>query len=133
MDPASTFKLSKKFAAKVTYTGLNEKKEIRRWYQIADIGIIPSFSEQCSYVGIEMMMHGLPVVASDGFGVRNMFQDGVNAKVAKIGDRKNPKHFISGLTVAILELLFSESKSMFWIEQTFFKKFSKKSFFSEKK
>jgi glycosyltransferase involved in cell wall biosynthesis len=81
---------------------------LRRWYQIADIGDIPSLSEQCTYSGIEMMMHGLPIVASDGFGVRSMFQDGVNAKIAKIGDRKKSKEFETNLTSAILELLFSE-------------------------
>ena len=50
-----------------------------------------------------MMMYGLPVVASVGFCVGDMFQDGINAKVVRIGNRahseefeKNcPKHFWS--------------------------------------
>ena len=109
IDPVSILKLSKQVAAKVSYTGLISKDELKHWYQIADIGIIPSLSEQCSYTGIEMMMHGLPVVASDGFGIRSMFHDRVNAGVAKIGNRKRPKEFEMNLAITILELLSSES------------------------
>jgi glycosyltransferase len=108
-DPVSILKISKQIAAKINYTGLISIEDLRRWYQIADIGVIPSLSEQCTYSGIEMMMYGLPIVASDGFGVRSMFQDGVNAKIAKIGDRKKSKEFETNLATAILELLFSES------------------------
>ena len=107
-DPDSILKLSKQVATKVSYTGLLNKKDLTRWYQIADIGLIPSLSEQCSYAGIEMMMHGLPVVASNGFGVRNMFREGVNAKIAETGNRKK-KAFENNLTTAILELLSSDT------------------------
>ena len=108
-DPALILKLSEQVAAQVSYTGLIGKKELTRWYKVADIGVVSSLSEQCSYSGIEMMMHGLPVVASDGFGVRSMFQDGINARVAKIGNRKKPKEFEMNLSTAILELLLSET------------------------
>jgi glycosyltransferase len=108
MYDVSILKLSKSIAHKVSYTGLICKEELNRWYQVADIGIIPSFSEQCSYTGIEMMMHGLPIVASDGFGVRSMFSNNVNALIAEIGNRKKSKEFSENLTTAILELLFSE-------------------------
>jgi len=107
-EPAPLLKLSKQAASKVSYTGLISKEELTCWYQIADIGIAPAFWEQCSYSGIEMMMHGLPVAASDGFAVRNMFQDGINARVAKIGNRKKIKEYEMNLANAILDLLFSE-------------------------
>lgn len=74
-------------STKVTYTGHLERKELKKWYQMADIGVIPSYTEQCSYVGIEMMMHGLPIVTSDGFGLRDMFKDQGNAIVVPIGKR----------------------------------------------
>ena len=80
-----------------------------QWYQMADIALFPSFHEECGYVGIEMMMHGLPVVASDGFGVRCMFHDGINARIAKIRNRKKPREFENNLTSAILELLHDEA------------------------
>lgn len=40
---------------------------------ISDIGILPSYIEQCSYSAIEMMMHGLPIVGLHSFGLREMF------------------------------------------------------------
>ena len=51
-----------------------------------------------------MMSYGLPVVASDGFGVRCMFQDGVNAYVASIGKREKPRHFEQNLREEVLRL-----------------------------
>jgi glycosyltransferase len=107
-DPSYVLKLSKSIAAKVSYTGLISREELSKWYQISDIGVIASLSEQCSYTGIEMMMHGLPVIASDGFGVRAMFQNDVNAKVTEIGNRKKPKEFANNLANTLLELLSSE-------------------------
>jgi len=93
--------------SKITFTGQISKDKLNEWYQIADIGVLASYWEQCSYTGIEMMMHGLPVVASDGFCVGDMFQDEVNAKVAQIGDRNNPEEFENNLSRVFLELLQS--------------------------
>lgn len=95
--------------SKIVYTGLLKSKELRKWYQMADIGVISSYTEQCSYVGIEMMMYRLPIVASDGFGLCDMFTDRMNALVAPIGDRKKgEKGFSRYLGFAIKELLSSE-------------------------
>lgn len=100
-------KTASKNATSIIYTGQIDKKLLKKWMTIADVGIVPSYYEQCTYSGIEMLMYGLPIVASDGFGVRYMFTDGVNAKVAKIGNRKNPKMYQSNLAAAIIELLQS--------------------------
>lgn len=95
---------------KVTYTGHLSRRELKCWYLMADIGVTPSYTEQCSYVGIEMMMHGLPIVASDGFGLRDMFKDDVNAIVALIGKRtKKAKGFSENLARALAMLLSSEA------------------------
>lgn len=48
----------------VTWTGLIKKEKVYELYTIADIGVMPSFHEQCSYVAIEMMMHGLPIIGT---------------------------------------------------------------------
>lgn len=77
-------KASSDIVGSILYTGQLSKNEVMDWLSITDIGMISSYYEQCSYTAIEMMMHGLPIIASDGLGVRNMFIDGVNAKVAKI-------------------------------------------------
>ena len=54
-----------------------------------------------------MLMHGLPIVASDGYAVRNMF-DERNAVIAPIGEYNKPEVFVSGLSRALLTLLHSE-------------------------
>jgi len=95
-------------ASKITFTGQIYKDRLSEWYQVADIGLLCSYWEQCSYAGIEMMMYGLPVVASDGFCVGDMFVNDVNAKVARIGDRNHLEGFENNLSEAFLQLLQSD-------------------------
>ena len=94
-------------ASSITLTGLLDRKSIYKWISIADLGIIPSYYEQFGFVGVEMMMLGLPIVASDGLGLRNMFQDNVNARIARIGNRKQKMEYRNNLANAVLELLDS--------------------------
>lgn len=61
----------------VCWTGLVSKEKLYELYTIADIGIMPSFHEQCSYVAIEMMMHGLPIIGSTSTGLYEMIENGV--------------------------------------------------------
>lgn len=100
-------KIASALAPSVTFTGLLDRSQIYRWLSVADIGVIPSYYEQFGFAGVEMMMHGLSIVASDGVGVRNMFKDKDNAKIAKIGNRKRPKEYQRNLANAIVELLNS--------------------------
>ena len=58
----------------VSWTGLIAKENLFDLYSIVDIGIIPSFHEQCSYTAIEMMMHGLPIIGAAG--IKEMVVDG---------------------------------------------------------
>ncbi len=61
----------------VTWTGLIGKDKLYDLYSIADIGVMPSLHEQCSYVAIEMMMHGVPLIASTSTGLCEMIEEGV--------------------------------------------------------
>ena len=61
----------------IHFTGLLSKEDLYNLYSIADIGVMPSFHEQCSYVAIEMMMHGIPLIASTTTGLNEMVEDGV--------------------------------------------------------
>lgn len=63
---------------KVTFTGKLKSDQLYKLYQIADIGVMPSMHEQCSYVAIEMMMFGIPLIASDSSGLDEMIIDGIN-------------------------------------------------------
>lgn len=94
-------------ALSINFTGLLDRSNIYKWLSVADIGVIPSYYEQCSFVGIEMMMFGLPIVSSNGIGVRNMFQDNINGLVAKIGNRNQPGEYVRNLAKAIVRLLNS--------------------------
>ena len=92
-------------ATKITFTGYLDRKELSHWYQMADVGIIPSYTEQFCYVGIEMMNHRLPIVASDGLGVRCMFQDDINACIAHIGNTQKGSEFERNLLNSTLKML----------------------------
>lgn len=96
-------------AAKIIFTGQICSEKLNEWYQIADIGVVASYWEQCSYTGIEMMMYGLSVIASDGFCVGDMFKDDDNAIIAHIGNRSHPEEFENNLSETFLKLLQSDS------------------------
>lgn len=104
------FRISHKIISKITITGHLSKKELDVWYSIADIGIIPSFYEQCSYAGIEMLMHGLSIVSTDAYGVRNMF-DNKNSEIAGLSKAKRRIDKLNILSQAILNVVSSHSKA----------------------
>ena len=67
---------AKDTGTKITFTGLLGKQELYELYRLADLGLMPSFHEQCSYVAIEMMMHDLPIIGSTTTGLKEMIIDG---------------------------------------------------------
>jgi glycosyltransferase len=84
---------------KIIFTGRLEKKELHQFYQIADIGVLPSFHEQCSYVAIEMMGFGLPVINSSANGLNEMISDYEGRKTVNIVENEN-KMVISPLEIS---------------------------------
>lgn len=78
-DFSEIFKHAESIWSSIVVTGYLKKDTIYQFYQIADIGVIPSLHEQCSYVAIEMMMHRVPIVVSSTDGLNEMFEDGRNA------------------------------------------------------
>lgn len=58
---------------KITFTGFLGKDNLHKFYQVADFGIMLSMHEQCSYVAMEMMMFGIPVINTDTTGLNEMF------------------------------------------------------------
>lgn len=63
---------------RVTYTGRIAKTTVHDFYRLADVGVLPSYVEQGSYVAIEMMRAGLPVVATTSTGLSEMIVPGYN-------------------------------------------------------
>ena len=70
---------AKDICTKITFTGLLEMKELFELYQIASIGVMPSLTEQCNYVAIEMMMHNIPMVSTAAPGLAEMTEDGISS------------------------------------------------------
>ena len=83
----------------IHFTGQVEFGLLRRIYADSDIGLIGSIQEQCSYVAIEMMMAGLPVITTDVDGLDELFINGYNG--IKIPVNFNAEH---GLQVDVIKM-----------------------------
>lgn len=75
------FREAKDICTKVTFTGLLEKNELHEIYQIADVGVVPSLFEMFGYVPVEMMMYGLPIVATATSGLNEVVDDTCGFKI----------------------------------------------------
>jgi len=107
-NPDNLLKHCSDIRSQIIFTGHISFEELKKWYQIADVGVIPSYTEQIGYNGIEMLMFGLPIVTSDRFGVEDMFQNFVNAIIAKIEDYNDSTKFKKNLSVSVIEILSSK-------------------------
>lgn len=65
---------TKGYWSKISFVGKLGKTDLYALYQVADIGVLPSLHEQCSYVGIEMMGFALPLVGTTSTGLKEMIQ-----------------------------------------------------------
>lgn len=74
-DMTECLQLCEGLGRKVVFTGKLEKNQLYVFYRIADLGVLPSLQEQCSYVGIEMMMHGIPLIGTGAMGVSEMVEE----------------------------------------------------------
>jgi glycosyltransferase involved in cell wall biosynthesis len=57
-----------------------------RLYRSMDACVFPSLIEAHSHINIEAMAAGLPVISTDGVGVKDTVNDGVDGLLAKAGD-----------------------------------------------
>jgi glycosyltransferase len=89
------------------FTGLIPFEELKQCYIDNEIGIIASLQEQCSYVALEMMMFGLPVVTTNVDGLDELFVQNENAlKVPTCYDENVGLTVnLEQLSTAILELI----------------------------
>lgn len=91
----------------VSFTGKLSKERVEQLYKITDIGVIPSEFEQCSYVALEMMKHGLPIIASQAPGLQELFEDDKDALLFPLKKREDN---LLGLEVDTRALHFSLKK-----------------------
>lgn len=76
-------KLTPTSSSHITYTGLLNPEQLNLWYAAADIGVLPSYTEQCSYTALEMLYNIGIVVSTDGWGLNEIFHNSQNAIVAQ--------------------------------------------------
>ena len=57
---------------RIHFTGNLGKNKVNDFYSLAEMGVIPSQYEQCSYVAIEMMQYKLPMIISDVPGLNEL-------------------------------------------------------------
>lgn len=67
--------------SKISFTGLLSRKDLYELYRLADVGVVPSLFEPFGYVPVEMMMHGLPVVATATSGLNEVVDESCGLKV----------------------------------------------------
>ncbi|MDR2036442.1 MAG: glycosyltransferase, partial [Bacteroidales bacterium] len=96
---------AKNICTKITFTGLLEKDELYELYRIADIGVVPSLFEPFGYVAVEMMMHGLPLVATATSGLNEVVDESCGFKVPLIVLPDNVEIDTSFLAQKILYLM----------------------------
>lgn len=98
---------------KVIFTGKLPTEQLYNLYQIADMGVMPSMHEQCSYVAIEMMMHSIPIIGSDSTGLDEMVIEGDNGcKLHLVVSKDKVEVDITELSTKIEYLLKLEEKDM---------------------
>lgn len=98
---------------KITFTGRLNKEQLYDFYQIADVGVMPSMHEQCSYVAIEMMMFGLPMVVSTTTGLKEMIREedfGYTFNMEK--DSEASRYELADLITKVLETPSWKRKKM---------------------
>ena len=88
--------------SQITFTGKMDKEELYQYYRIADVGVIPSFHEQCSYVGIEMMMHGLPLIGTDSIGLGEMIVDELKVKLDESQEEQLSVELLTNKIISVL-------------------------------
>ena len=72
----SCFKFADGLWNKITFTGFLKKDKIMEFYEMADYGVVPSIHEEFGYVALEMMMAGLPIIANNTTGLKNITENG---------------------------------------------------------
>jgi len=82
-------------ADQVFFTG--HRKNVQDYYKIANLFVMPSFTEGFPMALLEAMQNGLPVVATNVGGIPDIIESGVNGLLIKPGDVEclgDAMHFI---------------------------------------
>jgi glycosyltransferase len=94
--------------SKLCFTGQVSREQLFELYQIADIGVMPSIFEPFGYVAVEMMICGLPVVATATSGLDEIVEDRITGfKVGLISENQTTAVDVGMLAQKLIYLLHS--------------------------
>ncbi|HEX8974723.1 MAG TPA: glycosyltransferase family 4 protein [Patescibacteria group bacterium] len=71
---------------KVQFCGVVPHEEIAAYYRKANVFVLPSFNEGMSNTMLEAVASGLPILATDTGGTRELVEEGKNGFILKMGD-----------------------------------------------
>ncbi len=91
--------------SKITITGNLDKKTLFDFYHMADVGVVPSYIEQCSYTAIEMMHSGLPIIVTNVDGLAEIVPRNGGLKVPLLFNENQAKVDVMELKDTIYRLL----------------------------
>jgi glycosyltransferase involved in cell wall biosynthesis len=83
----------------IDFIGFKNSIEISRYYQVADIFILPSRKEGMPNVIIEAMSCGLPIIGTKISGIEDLVRDGINGYLVEAGDSNT----LSKATIELME------------------------------
>lgn len=72
------------FWSRICFTGFLDKATLSDFYNLSDVGVIPSLYEEFGYVAIEMMKHCLPVIANCSSGLEEIVKPGVSGYLIRL-------------------------------------------------
>lgn len=112
-DFSKWYKKAENYWTKIIFTGRLDKKQIYEFYQIANVGVVPSIHEEFGYVAIEMMMWRLPIVVSNVGGLSEIVEDNISGLKVPVRTRKGKRIVdVSQLAEKIGSLLDNKSLSL---------------------
>ena len=76
-------------ADRVEFLGRIENEEMPRYYQEASIFVLPSLNEGMSNAMLEALSSGLPIIATNTGGTKELVKDGENGFIIKMKDAKD--------------------------------------------
>lgn len=94
----------------ITFAGFLNQDTLHALYEIADIGVIPSHYEEFGYVAVEMMMHGLPILANRTSGLAEIIENGESGEVVDLYAEENEEKRVDLLAEKLILLLENENK-----------------------
>lgn len=106
--------------AKIIYTGFLPKDRLKLFYQVADIGFIPSVYDHCPYTALEMVAARIPLIMSRIDGLKEILDDSECVFVDPVPDDSGEITFnVNDLSELILKLALDENLRDSYSENAF--------------